>query len=165
MLIFLLTVIGGIILHFMYHVFPNSIIALFSPVRESIWEHVKIIYWPFGAAALWLTCGDKQYTGTAWRLSLSFICIAMLGIGFWYHILLVKDSVIFDIGLYIVLIAVGFYLPKFFHSFSHKTLWTVVSWIMVGLFFILIWQFTYNPPETPLFTDLSAVRTWVTHPL
>ena len=30
--------------HFMYDWFPNNIFALFFPVNESIWEHMKIIY-------------------------------------------------------------------------------------------------------------------------
>ena len=31
--------------HFMYDWFPNNIFALFFPVNESIWEHMKIIYY------------------------------------------------------------------------------------------------------------------------
>lgn len=30
--------------HFVYDWFPNNIFALFFPVNESIWEHMKIIY-------------------------------------------------------------------------------------------------------------------------
>lgn len=31
--------------HFMYDLFPNNIFALVFPVNESIWEHMKIIYY------------------------------------------------------------------------------------------------------------------------
>lgn len=31
--------------HFVYDWFPNNIFALFFPVNESIWEHMKIIYY------------------------------------------------------------------------------------------------------------------------
>ena len=30
--------------HFGYNLFPNNFTALFFPVNESIWEHMKIIY-------------------------------------------------------------------------------------------------------------------------
>lgn len=30
--------------HFIYNVFPNSITAIFFPVNESIWEHMKMLY-------------------------------------------------------------------------------------------------------------------------
>lgn len=31
--------------HFMYDLFPNNLFALVFPVNESIWEHMKIIYY------------------------------------------------------------------------------------------------------------------------
>ena len=31
---------AGIVLHFLFHWFPNPALALISPVRESVWEHV-----------------------------------------------------------------------------------------------------------------------------
>lgn len=31
--------------HFIYDWFPNSLTAIFFPVNESIWEHMKIIYY------------------------------------------------------------------------------------------------------------------------
>ena len=31
--------------HFMYDLLPNNFFALFFPVNESIWEHMKIIYY------------------------------------------------------------------------------------------------------------------------
>lgn len=30
--------------HFVYDIFPNNLTAIFFPVNESIWEHMKIIY-------------------------------------------------------------------------------------------------------------------------
>lgn len=41
--------VGGIfllcfIIHFAYTVFPNPISAIFFPVNESIWEHMKMLY-------------------------------------------------------------------------------------------------------------------------
>ena len=37
-------------LHFLYDWFPNSFFALFTPVNESIWEHMKLI---FTATIIW----------------------------------------------------------------------------------------------------------------
>ena len=44
----------GVLLHFLFDWFPNPVTALFSPVRESIWEHVKLIYFPLLAAAAYM---------------------------------------------------------------------------------------------------------------
>lgn len=36
---------AGTALHFLYEVSPNLISALLSPVNESVWEHLKLLYW------------------------------------------------------------------------------------------------------------------------
>ena len=43
---------AGIVLHFLFHWFPNPALALISPVRESVWEHVKLLYFPLLAVSL-----------------------------------------------------------------------------------------------------------------
>ena len=50
----LIAIIGIFLLsfpaHFLYDLFPNSLTAIFFPVNESIWEHMKII---FTATCFW----------------------------------------------------------------------------------------------------------------
>ena len=46
LLAFVLAVLAGAGLHFVYGLCPNGVTALFSPVNESIWEHTKILFWP-----------------------------------------------------------------------------------------------------------------------
>ena len=43
---FLAAAVLGVLLHFLYEWFPIPALALISPVRESIWEHVKLICFP-----------------------------------------------------------------------------------------------------------------------
>lgn len=50
-LVFTLAVLGGAALHFLYDVWPNPLTAVLAPVNESVWEHLKLLYWPFLAAA------------------------------------------------------------------------------------------------------------------
>ena len=52
LLAFVLAVLAGAGLHFVYGLCPNGVTALFSPVNESIWEHTKILFWPYLAAHL-----------------------------------------------------------------------------------------------------------------
>ena len=44
--VFVCAVLAGVGLHFLYARFPCTLSALLSPVRESLWEHIKILYWP-----------------------------------------------------------------------------------------------------------------------
>ena len=48
---FVAATLAGACLHFVYALAPNFVTAVFSPVNESLWEHVKIIFWPVLATA------------------------------------------------------------------------------------------------------------------
>ena len=60
----LLTALGAILagagLHFLWQALPNPLFALISPVNESVWEHLKLLYWPMRAAALVLARGPRR---------------------------------------------------------------------------------------------------------
>ena len=60
----LLTALGAILagagLHFLWQALPNPLLALISPVNESVWEHLKLLYWPMLAAALVLARGPRR---------------------------------------------------------------------------------------------------------
>ena len=43
---------AGVLLHFLYQWFPNPVLALISPARESVWEHVKLLYFPLLCVSL-----------------------------------------------------------------------------------------------------------------
>ncbi len=49
------TMVLGVLLHFLYEWLPNPLTALLAPVRESLWEHVKLIFWPLLLAGAVLT--------------------------------------------------------------------------------------------------------------
>ena len=62
-LVFTLAVLGGTALHFLYDVWPNPLTAVLAPVNESVWEHLKLLYWPFLAAAFVLARGADDARG------------------------------------------------------------------------------------------------------
>ncbi len=44
---FIITCILGVLLHFAYNFFGNNtIVGLFTPITESTWEHLKLLYFP-----------------------------------------------------------------------------------------------------------------------
>ena len=78
--VFVCAVLAGVGLHFLYARFPCTLSALLSPVRESLWEHIKILYWPYLAASAFLAWGRP--TGMRpWLLSLVILCPLMLVLG------------------------------------------------------------------------------------
>lgn len=161
-LIFLLALTLGVALHFLYEWLPSPITALVSPVSESLWEHLKILFFPLLLAGLVL--GGKRER-TPWLLSLLIVCGLMLLAGWFYHIVLGGEAMAFDLILYGVLMLLGFLLPR--------VLWPLSEWPGVGavcalLAFVLLTAmicFTYAPPRGLLFADLSAARTFLTIPV
>ena len=158
--VFAAAVVAGACLHFLFDLLPNPVTALFSPVNESIWEHLKLIYWPYLAAMAVVTRKAGKGSRGGWLLSLLIISVTMLAVGYVYHISLGCSSLSFDIGLYVILMALGFWLPGRLHAAAASKAFHFPV-LLLGVLLIL---FTFLPPDHILFADLSVVNTWYTIP-
>lgn len=158
---FIVTTLAGSCLHFLYDLLPNVVTAVFSPTNESIWEHLKIIYWPYLAAMVLVTGKAGRGSRGCWMFSLLVISVVMLAVGYVYHISLGGDSVAFDIGLYVVLMAVGFWLPGKLKESAGRSTPVLFLTVLLGFAIVL---FTFLPPDHILFADLTGVHTWYTIP-
>lgn len=155
---FLLASLGGILLHFIHHYCANNITALFSPVNESLWEHVKIILFPYIIAAIFLTWG-RPTAIRPWLLVAILITLGMLLLGWIYHIQLGGSSMWVDIGLYFLAMAVGFWLPTLFSGPFHSKLWWIVGFLTLLLVF-LVFYWSFFPPNHLLFQSLATRETF-----
>lgn len=165
-LIFAGVLILGFVLHFLYEWMPNPLFALVSPVQESLWEHVKIVYWPLLLAGVLATGRGAGAARVPWLLSAVVSSLAMLATAYVYHILLRGESLLFDVGLYVVMIAVGFLLPRLFWPLADSPTWRWLVGLLACVLAALVVWFTFYPPEHVLFADLSqAVRTFLTIPV
>ena len=156
----------GVLLHFLFTWFPNPVLALISPVRESIWEHVKLIYFPLLAASLYMGRGGNGLGRAPWLLSMVVACVILLGLGYVYHIIFWGEAGIVDLILYLFLLALGFLLPKTLWPLCGRPGVEKAAWVLTALLGALIVWFTFFPPDIALFADLSdAVRTFLTIPV
>ena len=155
---FLLTALAGCLLHFWYTLWPNAITALFSPTCESIWEHLKILVWPYLTAALVLTW-NRPTAIRPWLLSLLFLCAGMLGTGYLYHLVLGGESFLADLVLYLLLLLFGFWFPRRFSGPFEGLKWKLPLAGALVLLLLLV-LFTLSPPDRLLFADLSGADTW-----
>ena len=152
LLTFLAVLILGAGLHFLYDLLPNPLTALLSPVRESLWEHVKIIFWPGLAAALFLRKEPAGGPGMLCALLLS--CAFMLGAGWVYHVLLGGHAMAFDLVLYALCTALVFFLPLLFPS-PLPPAWAAAAGAAAVLVCLGLAWFTFRPLPLSLFADLS----------
>lgn len=71
---FVFTAVAGVLLHFLYDWTGQSIaVAPFSAVNESIWEHMKLLFFPMLVFAII----ENRYIGKDYK---SFWCVKLIGI-------------------------------------------------------------------------------------
>lgn len=154
----LVSILLGCGLHFLYTWFPGAMTALFSPVNESLWEHVKLIYWPYLPAAFWLNRGRPGGV-RPWLLALPLMCGGMLLLGWLYHIRLGGEAMWVDIAIYVLVMLLGFWLPTRFSGPFQGVGWLAPGAAVIALG-VLIGCFTLWPPDHILFLDLSSAGAW-----
>lgn len=147
-------ILAGTVLHFVYDWMPCAITALISPINESLWEHTKIIFWPYLAAAILLN-HDRPGGIYPWLLTLPALCAIMLLTAYLYHIPLHGDRMWVDIGIFVAVMVLGFWLPvQMSTPFSAGK--KVISILMTLVLFLMIVGFTLYPPKMLLFQELSS---------
>lgn len=161
LLAFVFASLGGVLLHFVYHFFPSTVTALFSPVAESVWEHVKLIYFPGLIASVclarkWGCLGERM-------LALLLGCLIMLALGYLYCIVLGGQAMWVNIAIYFISMALVFWLPKPLEA-RLRGRWSELFLLLVIALGGAIWLFTFLPPDHVLYADLSVVNTWTVIP-
>lgn len=152
--VFVCAVLAGVGLHFLYARFPCTLSALLSPVCESLWEHIKILYWPYLGGIRLPRLGAVPPEGAPWLLSLVILCPLMLVLGLLLHAALALHALWLDIALYLGLMAFGFWFPVRFSGPFRGWRWRIPA-ILAFLLGALILLFTFFPPAGVLFADLS----------
>ncbi len=153
--VFFLATVAGAALHFLYTLLPNLATAFLAPVNESLWEHGKLIFWP-GLAALLLERGESERR-TERCACLLLAMAGMLAIGWVYHGLLHGSSLMFDIILYVAMMAVAFLLPA---RLSLGKGWRLPLLVATALLGTAILLFTLLPPNCALFSDPGLADVW-----
>ncbi|MCI8303494.1 MAG: hypothetical protein HFF52_02590 [Lawsonibacter sp.] len=154
--------LAGCALHFLYDWCPNAGTALFSPVNESLWEHIKLVFWPYLGAAVVLSRGRPGGI-RPWLLVLPGICAATLALGWIYHVGLGGEAMWVDLVIYALVMALGFWLPTRFSGPFRGIRWLLPILAALALGCLIAW-FTLYPPQGPLFRDLAAVGSWLPLP-
>ena len=152
---YLFVVLLGVFLHFAYELSgENPIVGLFAIVNESVWEHLKLIFFPMLVLTLW-----DMFTNQ--RNNLCFLPSRTLGtfagmifiVIVYYTItgILGFQVAWLNIAIYLLGVLVAFVVEKKLchrrNMISVKV--AIVLWI---LFIILFIVFTIAPPALGIFT-------------
>lgn len=155
-LVFLLTALGGTGLHFLYDVLPTPLTALFSPINESVWEHLKLLFWPMLVGAVVLSRKKEKkdrfwasffiaFLGTPVFLLLSFYGLKTLGI----------ESTALDITLYYISMLFGYSLAMWLYTKRKPEKIGGITLMLLILYVASLILFTFAAPDLPIFREVK----------
>jgi hypothetical protein len=132
-------------------------LALFCAVNESVWEHVKMGFWPavFYAIAEFFAFGKYKKNFLAAKTgALYMIPIIIIVVYYLLEAILGKHAVWIDITLFIAAILISQrFSYKVITSYKDYRRYNVLSYILLILIVIAFSLFTFFPPHMELFKD------------
>jgi hypothetical protein len=153
----ILITIFGSMLHFTFEWSGNQpIVGVFSAVNESVWEHLKIAFWPTLMYAIFEYRYLNKRTNNFFSAKAIGIYAIMLSIPiiFYSYTFFAEENLIIDILSFIFAIIVGqlisYKLLTFKKLSKSLELVSLVALVILALAFVV---FTFYPPQIQLFQD------------
>lgn len=137
----------------------NFLVGIISPVNESVWEHLQLVFAPI---ILWWSIYyiikgedigiNKERWFTAALVSLIVTMLSILFLYYFYTGAFGIESVIIDIMILLVALFIGqtfsFHIYKYFKGINIYIL--IIIFILLFLIIVLC---TFIPPHIPLFKE------------
>lgn len=154
---FTLTSLGGTVLHFLYDLTnQNILVAPFSAVNESPWEHMKLIYFPLLVFALIQSRFFKEYKNF-WCIKLVGILTGLILIPVLFYTcngIFGKTPDWINISIFFLSTAVTFlWETQLFRKNSLPCKQSRLAFTVICLIGVLFVIFTFIPPKIPLFQN------------
>ncbi|MEG0357344.1 MAG: DUF6512 family protein [Christensenellaceae bacterium] len=156
-------VIGAVLLcvlaplfHFTYEwSLNNTFVGIISAVNESVWEHTKIIYFPYLFLSIieyFIIKPDFKRFFAAKSISLALIPAIMIAFFYTYTGAFGIESLAIDIGFTFVLSAIAYVISyKLYQSERNIEKYFVVLLVMFAAVLLMELLFTAFAPHIPLF--------------
>ncbi|MGB9680451.1 MAG: DUF6512 family protein [Minisyncoccia bacterium] len=155
---FLFVVILGSLLHFTFELSQYSkVVAYFSAVNESTWEHLKLAFFPslvFGIFEYFLIKDEVNNYLFAEILNLYLAPILIVIMFYGYLAIFQKDFFVWDIFTFVFAVFIGrFVRYKILVSKKLPGFFNKVALVLFIIIFVSFSLFTYFPPRFFLFKD------------
>ena len=154
---FVFTSLAGTLLHFLPDLVQNNFVYLFAPTNESVWEHLKLLFYPYllfmileyfayGRDADGFLGAKTRgvFAGEAVIVAVHYIVSGIVG----------ADVAWVDISLFFVGTAVAYILPYLMIKRGASKRYSNLSAAVLLIFHAALFSvFTFMPPEIGLFMD------------
>ena len=151
-------VVFGSLFHFMFEIlnYWGPAGAIF-PVNESVWEHLKLPYWPlivFSLIEYNFIKDDVKNIILGKTISFLLAISTILIVFYSYTAILGTDLLIIDILSFVFGVIIGQFVSYKIMTREQLSVWYInSSWLIFIGFGLLFAIFTYFPPTIQLFLD------------
>lgn len=144
--------------HFGYDIFQNSITAIFFPVNESIWEHVKMLFTAIIFNGLidylilkkWDIKFNNFFLGLFVSAFASIPIFLILYLPFYYKI---GAPMILNIGVLFITVVISQVINFWIQKRSNIKPLNIASIFLIIISYIVFGYLTYNPIRNEIFFD------------
>lgn len=157
----IVSILLGVFLHFAYNLTgQNTIVGIFAPVNESVWEHLKLILIPFTTFSIVFYFYTNQRFSNLLLVTLFGNIVGMFVVTTLYYLgdaLFATDNMIYNIIIYIVGIMSAyfiFYLGIYSKDFIEETKnSTIIGACALALLFTIFITNTFSPIRLDITRD------------
>ena len=144
--------------HFLYEWFPNSLFALFFPVNESVWEHMKMLYSTIMIYGIIEYFIYKKLHYSVNNFLFSLFLKGLLSIPIYLMIYLPLDKIfghkmIIAITVLFIAILLSVIISYFIKEKENRPFLNLFSIFLIIMGFIIFGYLTYHPLKNNLFYD------------
>jgi hypothetical protein len=151
-------IILGSVLHFTFEWSGSQpVVGVFSAVNESVWEHLKLAFWP---SLLFMLIEYAPLKKMAHNFALAktagvYVMVATIPIVFYSYTAITGESLfIIDILTFVIAVIIGqlasYKLLTYKQLTQNLQKIALAALVILGLAFVL---FTFYPPQLPIFQD------------
>lgn len=154
---FIFAAVVGTLLHFLFDwTGRNGLVALFSAVNESIWEHLKLLFYPMAAFAIAEYFSWGRELENFWCIKLIGILTGLMLIPVAYYTYTGISGINADwvnIAIFFLTAGVVFWLETKLFAKEFTCRLRSEAAVLLVLIAVVFTVFTFKPPHIPLFRD------------
>lgn len=134
----------------------NRVVGLFAPINESIWERLKILYFPFLLFTIILYFVAKRNSKNLLFANALSITIGML-LTITLHYTITGafgvQSAALELGILVLCNIATYILCGYYVKNNKFSINNLFGFIFLLILFLLFTIFSFRPPRVPLFQD------------
>jgi len=150
----------GTTLHFTFDFSGrNPLVGSFSAVNESVWEHLKLPFWP---SLLWMLIEMYPLRKAvsnffASKTISTIVMIVILPVVFYAYTAFTEEILAVDIATFVIAVVLGQIIGyRLFKKGKPSERTEIIAIIVIALLAIVFVTFTFYPPHLSIFQDSNT---------